>query len=374
MSAMAVPFLDLARSTRAIRPELDQAIARVLDSGHFLLGPELQAFEDEWARYCQAPYAVGLASGLDALVLALMAFDIGPGDEVIVPANTYIATVLAISQVGATPILVEPDPISMNLDPARLPAALTKRTKAILPVHLYGTPADLDPILAFSQEYNLKVIEDAAQAHGARYKGQRIGAHSHAVCWSFYPTKNLGALGDAGAVTTADPVLADRLKVLRNYGQRQRYHCEVLGRNSRMEELQAAILRVKLRHLDAWNARRTEYAKRYCTSLASCPNLVLPFVPEYAESVWHLYPIRHSNRDAFQAKLTTQGIGTIIHYPIPPHKQNAYQNTSLKDGCYPITEEIHRTILSLPLHPDLSLVEIDDVIETLQTFFTESSL
>ena len=266
---MKVPFLDLRAAYLELKPEIDAAIARVLDSGWYILGPEVEAFEAEWAEYCGASHAVGVGNGMDALTLALRALQIGPGDEVIVPSNTYIATWLAVSAVGATPVPVEPDLATYNIDPALIPAAITPRTKALLPVHLYGQPADLDPILAIARQHNLAVVEDAAQAHGARYKGCRIGAHGDVVCWSFYPGKNLGALGDAGAVTTNRADLADRIRVLRNYGSREKYVNELQGVNSRIDPIQAAVLRVKLKVLDEWNARRCRIAALYSQELAS---------------------------------------------------------------------------------------------------------
>ena len=285
--------------------------------------PEVDAFEAEYATYCGAAHCVGVANGLDALHLALRAMDVGPGDEVIVPSNTYIATWLAVSQCGATPVPVEPDERTFNIDPARIEAAITPRTRVLLPVHLYGQPANMDEILAIARKHGLKVLEDGAQAHGARYKGQRLGAHGDAVAWSFYPGKNLGAMGDGGAVTTNDPQLADRLRVLRNYGSRVKYVNEVQGYNSRLDPLQAAILRVKLAHLDEWNERRRAIAARYQSGLAGC-GLALPHVPEWAEPVWHLYVVQHPQRDALQQALNDAGVGTLIHYPIPPHRQQAY--------------------------------------------------
>ena len=299
---MKVPFLDLHAAYQELKPEIDAAIARVLDSGWYILGPEVEAFEAEYAAYCQAKHAIGVANGLDALHLALLAMGVGPGDEVIVPSNTYIATWLAVSQCGATPVPVEPLEATYNIDPARIEAAITPRTKVILPVHLYGQPADLDPILAIARKHGLRVLEDAAQAHGARYKGRRIGAHGDAVAWSFYPGKNLGALGDSGAVTTDDPEIADRIRVLRNYGSREKYVNEVKGFNSRLDPIQAAVLRVKLRVLDDWNARRSVIAQKYLEELAES-RLVLPQVPEWTTPVWHLFVVRNPDRELLQAEL-----------------------------------------------------------------------
>ncbi len=345
---MKVPFLDLRAGYLELKPEIDAAIARVLDSGWYILGPEVEAFEAEYAAYCEALHAIGVANGLDALHLALLAMGVGPGDEVIVPSNTYIATWLAVSQCGATPVPVEPVEATYNIDPARIEAAITPRTKVILPVHLYGQPADLDPILAIARKHGLRVLEDAAQAHGARYKGRRIGAHGNAVAWSFYPGKNLGALGDGGAVTTNDPDLADRIRVLRNYGSRLKYVNEVKGFNSRLDPIQAAVLRVKLRVLDEWNARRSGIAQRYLAGLAGS-GLVLPQVPEWAEPVWHLFVVRHPERDALVKRLNEAGVGTLIHYPVPPHLQEAYAEMGFGVGAFPVAERMAGEVVSLPM-------------------------
>ena len=349
---MAVPFLDLHAACAELRPEIDAAIARVLDSGWYILGPEVEAFEAEFAGYCQADHAIGLANGLDALHLALRAMDVGPGDEVIVPSNTYIATWLAVSQCGAVPVPVEPDPATHNIDPARIEAAITPRTRVILPVHLYGQPADLDPILAIARKHGLRVLEDGAQAHGARYKGRRIGGHGDAVAWSFYPGKNLGALGDGGAVTTNDAQIADRLRVLRNYGSRVKYVNEVAGYNSRLDPLQAAVLRVKLAHLDDWNARRTALAQVYLDGLRDT-GLVLPHVPDWAQPAWHLFVVRHRQRDDLQRALSDAGIGSLIHYPIPPHKQQAYAVAGYPADAFPLASQLAGEVLSLPMGPQL---------------------
>ena len=362
-----IPFLDLKSPYQELKAELDEAIARVVASGWFILGPEVDAFEADYATYCGAAHCVGVANGLDALHLALRAMDVGPGDEVIVPSNTYIATWLAVSQCGATPVPVEPGERTFNIDPARIEAAITPRTRVLLPVHLYGQPANMDEILAVARKHGLKVLEDGAQAHGARYKGQRLGAHGDAVAWSFYPGKNLGAMGDGGAVTTNDPQLADRLRVLRNYGSRVKYVNEVQGYNSRLDPLQAAILRVKLAHLDEWNERRRAVATRYQSGLAGC-GLTLPQVPEWAEPVWHLYVVRHPQRDALQQALVDAGVGTLIHYPIPPHRQKAYAEWGLKQGDFTIAEAIAEEVLSLPIGPHLSFEDQDRVIAALLDF------
>lgn len=348
-----IPFLDLGAAYREIKPEIDAAVQRALDSGWYILGPEVDAFEAEWAAYCGAGHAVGLANGLDALILALRALDVGPGDEVIVPSNTYIATWLAVSAVGATPVPVEPDPATHNIDPSRIAAALTNRTKVILPVHLYGQPADLDPILTLARAHGVAVVEDAAQAHGARYKGRRIGAHGDIVCWSFYPGKNLGALGDAGAITTDNPDLAERIRVLRNYGSRVKYVNEIQGVNSRLDPLQAAVLRVKLTHLEEWTERRRALAAQYLTGLAGT-DLILPHVPGWADPAWHLFVVRTPVREAMQAQLTSAGIGTLIHYPIPPHMQAAYADMGLAPEALPLARQLAAEVISLPIGPQLS--------------------
>jgi len=358
---MKIPFLDLGAAYRELQSEIDAAVAHSLASGHYIGGPEVEAFEEDFSTYCGTTYAVGVANGLDALHLALRAMDVGPSDEVIVPSNTYIATWLAVSQCGATPVPVEPDARTYNIDPARIEAAITHRTKVILPVHLYGQPADMDPILAIARKHGLRVLEDGAQAHGARYKGKRLGAHGDVVAWSFYPGKNLGAMGDGGAVTTNDAQLADRIRVLRNYGSRVKYVNEVLGYNSRLDPLQAAILRVKLAYLDEWNARRSAIAFRYQHGLAGC-GLTLPHVPDWSEPAWHLYVVLNHQRDALQKKLTEVGIGTLIHYPIPPHLQAAYADLGLNNGAFPIAERIHCEVLSLPISPNITIEQVNQVV------------
>lgn len=356
-----IPFNDLAWPYEQLGAELDETTRRFFGSGHYVLGPEVQAFESEYAAYCGAKYCVGVASGLDAMQLVLRAWEIGPGDEVIVPSNTYIATWLAVSLAGARPVPIEPDHQTYNLDPARISAAITKHTRAILPVHLYGQCADMDPIRSLAREHGLKILEDAAQAQGARYKGIPAGSLGDAAGHSFYPTKNLGAYGDAGAVTTDDPELAENVRSLRNYGSRKRYYNDRKGLNSRLDELQAALLRVKLRHLEQWNGRRRKLATIYLNNLdnvpeddaARCPRLVLPFVPAWADPAWHLFVVRHPQRDALQSALLAAGIGTLIHYPVPPHKSGAYSASSERYS-FPLADEIAETVLSLPLGPHLS--------------------
>lgn len=362
---MKVPFLDLGAGYRELQPEIDAAVARVLQSGWYILGPEVEAFEAEWAAYCEADHAVGLANGLDALILALRALDIGPGDEVIVPSNTYIATWLAVTAVGARPTPVEPDPATHNIDPARIAAAITPATKAILPVHLYGQAAEIDPILAIARERGLYVVEDAAQAHGARYKGKKIGAHGDIVCWSFYPSKNLGALGDAGAVTTNRQDLADRIRVLRNYGSRTKYMNETKGVNSRLDPLQAAILRVKLKHLDAWTERRRAVAAAYTEQLRNS-GLMLPDVPDGHAPAWHVYVVRAPDRAHLQRRLAEAGIDTLIHYPIPPHMQAAYAELGLAPTDLPLARRLADEVFSLPMGPQLTMEEAQFVIDAVR--------
>jgi dTDP-4-amino-4,6-dideoxygalactose transaminase len=367
---MNVPFLDLKAINAAQRAGLMAAFERVLDSGWYVMGSELTAFEAEYAAWCGAAHAVGLANGLEALTLPLRAWGVGPRDEVIVPANTYIATWLAVTHVGATPVPVEPDPDTFNIDPARIEAAITPRTKVLLPVHLYGRPADMAPILALARRHGLKVLEDAAQAHGAVYQGRRLGAHGDAVAWSFYPGKNLGALGDGGAVTTHCPVLAEQLRVLRNYGSRVKYHNEVVGWNSRLDELQAALLRVKLPALVGQNAHRTAVAQQYLEGLADLDGdaggLRLPRVDARQHSAWHLFVVRHPQRDALARSLNAAGVGTVIHYPVAPHRQPAYAGLGLGAGALPISERLHAEVLSLPIGPTQTAAQTQQVIVALR--------
>lgn len=359
--ATTIPFLDLRAINNNHREALEAAFRRVLDSGWFIMGQELETFEFEFAEYCEARHCIGVGNGLEALHLILRAMEIGSGDEVIVPANTYIATWLAVSYAGAMPVPVEPLEATYNLDPELIEAAITPRTKAILAVHLYGQPADMDPIIEIARRHGLKVIEDAAQAHGARYKGRRCGSLGEAAGFSFYPGKNLGALGDGGAVTTNDDTLAERIRVLRNYGSKVKYHNDVKGYNSRLDELQAALLREKLKGLDGENARRAELAARYSELLGET-GLVLPFVPSWASPAWHLYVVRCPLRDRLQAHLHASGVGTMIHYPIPPHLQPAYAELGLTRGMFPISEAIHDTALSLPMGSHLCVDDVSQVV------------
>lgn len=363
----SIEFLSLGAAYAELQSEIESAVLASMRTGWYILGPEVETFESNFAAYCDAPHCVGVANGLDALHLALLALGVGPGDEVIVPSNTYIATWLAVSQCGAVPIPVEPDEQTYNIRPDLIEAAITSRTKVILPVHLYGQPADLDPILTIARKHGLKVLEDGAQAHGARYKDERIGAKGDVVAWSFYPGKNLGALGDGGAVTTGDPAIAERIRMLRNYGSRVKYVNEEQGLNSRLDPIQASVLGVKLKKLDEWNARRSAVAERYDVALAGA-GLVLPFVPAWASPAWHLYVIRTSRRDALQNHLSDAGIGSLIHYPIPPHLQNAYSDRGYKAGDFPVAEAMANEILSLPMGPHLTSEEQDQVIEAILDF------
>lgn len=362
---MKVPFLDLKAPYPELRDELDEACRRVMASGWYVLGGELEAFENEFAAYCGTRYCIGVGNGLDALHLSLLAMGIGPGDEVIVPSNTFIATWLAVTYAGATPVPVEPDPATYNMDVRLVEAAITGRTRAIMPVHLYGQPADMDPILDIAERHGLKVLEDAAQAHGARYRGRRAGSLGDAAGFSFYPGKNLGAMGDGGAVVTDDADLAERLRMLRNYGSRVKYRHEVRGYNSRLDELQAAVLRVKLKHLDDWNARRSRNADRYLRELAGC-GLALPSVPDWADPVWHLFVVRGENREELTGRLDRHGIGWLIHYPVPPHLQDAYRGFGRDAGAFPLAERLAGEIVSLPMGPHLSDNAVAAVIAALR--------
>jgi len=360
-----VPFLDLRAPHVELRAELQEAFTRVLDSGRFIQGGEVVAFERQFADYCEAGHCVGVGSGLDALHFILRAYGIGAGDEVIVPSNTYIATWLAVTYVGARPVPVEPDERTYNLDPERIEAAITSRTRAILAVHLYGQPADMDPINTIARKHGLKVIEDAAQAHGARYKGRRVGALGDAAAFSFYPAKNLGALGDGGAVTTNDPDLQDKVRLLGNYGSRAKYRHELKGYNSRLDELQAAFLSAKLKHLDAWAEHRRAIAAAYLAELSGC-GLGLPHVPDWADPAWHVFVVRSARRDALLTGLEERGVGTLIHYPIPPHLQPAYADLGLGEGDLPIAERIQSQVLSLPIGSSLPIAQAIEVASAIR--------
>ncbi|MGU3665038.1 DegT/DnrJ/EryC1/StrS family aminotransferase [Methylobacterium sp. A49B] len=370
---MTVPFLDLARTHDTIRAELDAAWHRVLDRSRYILGEEVEAFEAEFAAYCGAAHAIGVANGLDALHLILRAHGIGPGDEVLVPSNTFIATWLAVSQVGAVPVAVEPNTATYNMDPVLARRAITSRTRAIVPVHLYGQPADLEAIHDLARHHGLLCIEDAAQAHGATFNGQRAGNLGDAAAFSFYPGKNLGALGDGGAITTSDSTMARRMRELANYGSSEKYVHRHQGVNSRLDELQAAILRVKLRHLDAWNARRSAIAQKYCEALSGT-DLILPKVDSRAQSVWHIFVIRTDHRDALAARLKQYGIETQIHYPIAPGDAEAYVGVRVQ-GESQIGRRLGREILSLPIGPHMTDDEVSYVANvcTAETSMGQSS-
>jgi dTDP-4-amino-4,6-dideoxygalactose transaminase len=365
MSASPVPFLDLAALHRPIRSELDAAYQRVMDSGWFIAGPELEAFETEFAQYCDVTHCVGVGNGLDAIHLLLRAYGVGPGDEVLVPSNTFIATWLAVTQCGATPVPVEPLAATHNIDPALIEAHITPRTRAIIPVHLYGQPADMDSINAIAAKHKLVVIEDAAQAQGARYKGRRVGSLGHAAATSFYPGKNLGALGDGGAVLTRDAQIAAKVKQLRNYGSEVKYQHQVQGYNSRLDEMQAAFLRVKLRVLDAWNAKRQSIARVYSAQLRH-PNVAVPTVPDFAEPVWHLYVVRTAQRNQLRDALQAQGVSTVIHYPVPPHLQACYP--TFAQSHLPLATVLADEVLSLPMSPAMSDAQVTRVMDAVNAF------
>jgi dTDP-4-amino-4,6-dideoxygalactose transaminase len=360
-----LPFLDLREAYLELQSEIDEAVHRVMSSGWYILGPEVERFEQAFASYLQVDHCVGVGNGLDALQLALRAVGVGPGDEVIVSTNTFIATWLAVTYVGAIPVPVEPDPETHNLDPERVRSAITERTRALLPTHLYGQPADLDPLLEIAREFDLKLVEDAAQAHGARYKERRIGGHGDAAIWSFYPGKNLGAMGDGGAVTTNDPEVAEKVRRLSNYGSSVKYVHEDKGFNSRLDPIQAAILQVKLDFLDSWNERRAEIARRYSEGL-SATGLVLPRTPQWADPAWHLYVVQSEQRDALADRLRTRGVQTLIHYPIPPHRQAAYSDLNLAEGSFPIAERLARQVLSLPIGPHMTEDQVEYAIEMIK--------
>lgn len=357
-------FLDMKAPYLELKDELDAAYRRFMNSGWYVLGSEVENFEKIWADYCGTKFCVGVSNGLDALCLGLEAGGVKPGDEVIVQSNTYIATWLAISQVGAIPVPVEPSWKTFSIDPARIEAAITPKTTAIAVVHLYGTPADMDPIMEIAEKYHLFVLEDNAQSQGAIYHGKRTGHLGHAAAFSFYPAKNIGAFGEAGGVTTDDPEIADRIKVLRNYGSRVKYHNEVKGYNRRIDALQAAFLAVKTPHLDDWNARRRQVAKMYFEGLFDISQIILP-QSKLEESVWHQFIIRVKNRDVVQQKLKELGIPTMIHYPIPPHLSEAYSDMGFKRGDFPIAEEMADTFLSLPIGPHMPDADVQQVITCL---------
>jgi dTDP-3-amino-3,4,6-trideoxy-alpha-D-glucose transaminase len=356
-----IPFLDMKSVYAELKTELDAAYARVMESGWYVLGKEVEAFEAEYAAFCGTRHCVGLGNGLEALELVLRAWNIGAGDEVIVPSNTYIATWLAVTAVGAKVVPVEPTANGPNIDPERLAAAITPRTRAIMPVHLYGEPADMDAIMALADRHGLKVVEDVAQAQGSKVRGRRAGSIGQAGAHSFFPTKNIGAFGDGGAVTTDDPAVADRLRALRNYGSKVKYVNIERGFNSRLDEMQAAFLRVKLKHLDRWNEQRRAVAARYDDKLSGIPDLGLPRVPQWAEPVWHLYVVRTTRRAELMKALDEAGIGSLIHYPTPPHLQEAYADLGQPKGTFPLAETLAETVLSLPMGPHVRPEAVDEV-------------
>lgn len=358
---MSVPFLDLKAAYDELAAQAEPEMLRALRSGWYILGPEVERFETAFAQYCGTSHAIGVANGLDALRIALMAVGVGAGDKVLVPSNTYIATWLAVSQCGATPVPVEPDARTHNITAEGIRAAMAPGVKAVIPVHLYGQPANMPAIMAVAREFDLKVIEDAAQAHGARWGDTRIGGHGDVACWSFYPGKNLGALGDGGGLTTNDPEIADRMRILRNYGSREKYKNEVPGLNSRLDPVQAAFLSVKLQVLDSWNARRAEIAASYQEAFADL-DLILPEVATEAAPVWHLYVVRHPHRDGLAAKLAEAGVQTLVHYPIPPHAQQAYASLGMTDHDLPLARQLADEVLSLPIGPHLSAAQTEQVI------------
>lgn len=365
---MKIPLIDLSPQHRRLRSQFNRAIQNVLTRSDFILGEDLRQFESEFARFTGTRYAIGVSSGLDAIRLALTALGIGAGDEVIIPAHTYIATALAVSHTGAVPRLVDVQDDSFNIDPSKIEAAITSRTKAIMPVHIFGQPADMSEILAIAGRHKLAVVEDACQAHGAHYHGKRVGSLGDAGCFSFYPSKNLGALGDGGIVTTNDQQLAQKIDRLRNYGQSQKYIHDDVGYNNRLDTLQAALLRVKLNHLDRWNKQRRTIARAYDKAFAKLP-LQIPELRKDRDHVYHLYSIRSPQRDGLKQHLTERGIASGIYYPVPMHLQKAYRSLGHKEGSFPVTERISRDMLALPMYPDMTAAQVKKVIATVKEFF-----
>lgn len=368
MSKMSVPFAIFQPMHDELRAELDAAYNRVMDNSYFIQGKECEAFDKEFAAYCGAEHCIGVANGLDALLLVLKALEIGAGDEVIVPSNTFIATALAVSYTGATPVFVEPEIETFNIDVTRIEAAITDKTKAIMPVHLQGRPADMDPIMEIAKKHNLWVIEDAAQAHGTLYKGKKVGTLGDAAGFSFYPGKNLGALGDGGAVVTNNQDIADKVRALGNYGSDYKYHHIYKGTNSRLDEMQAAFLRVKLPALDKWNAARVDIAQKYFEGINN-PKIVLPLAPsEDFGHIYHVFVVRCKERDELEKYLADNGIGTVKHYPYPMHLQDCYADLGLKQGDLPIAEEISNTVLSLPMYYGMTEEQVQYVIDVINKF------
>ena len=365
-----IPLVDLKAQYDSIKPEIDNAIQRVLDSTSFIMGEELERFEEEFALFCNTKYAIGVANGSDALILALRACDINKGDEVITVPHTFIATAEAISNVGGKIIFVDIDSKSYTVDVSKIEEKISNKTKAIIPVHLYGQPADMDPIMRLTKKYNLKVIEDAAQAHGAEYKGKKVGSIGDVACFSFYPGKNLGAYGDAGMITTNNEEIANKLKMLRNHGRlTAKYEHEIEGYSSRLDNLQAAILRVKLKYLNKWNDLRRRNAKKYNELLSNIGGIITPYEADYAKHVYHLYVIRTEDRDKLREELKSNGIATGIHYPIPLHLQEAYNYLGYKSGDFPVTEKASKEILSLPMFAELSDEQIEEIVELIKNCY-----
>jgi len=363
ITTMHVPFVDLRAQHAPLRAEIEAAVSAVLDRGDFILGGELEQFEHEYAAFIGARHAIGVGTGLSAIELALRGFGIGAGDEVITPANTFVATALAIMSTGATPVFVEMDRRTYAIDPSAIGAAVTSRTRAVVPVHLYGQPVDLDAVVAAAARHNILVIEDAAQAHGARYKGRRAGSVGHAAAFSFYPSKNLGAIGDGGLITTSDDGAAARMKLLRNYGQRVKYYHSIVGTNSRLDTLQAAVLRIKLRHLEGWNAARRRHAEAYTSRLAG--HVQTPATADGVDHIFHLYVIETERRDFLQAQLKARQVDTGIHYPVPAHLQEACGGLGYKPGMFPATEAAAARVLSLPMYAELTEPQIDYVADAI---------
>lgn len=365
---MVVPFVSFDTMHKEIHRDLDTAYQSVMNSNYFIQGQACAQFEKEYADYCGVQYCVGVGNGLDALMLILRAMDIGTGDEVIVPSNTYIATALAVSYVGALPVFVEPEIDTFNINPSLIEEKITEKTKAIIAVHLQGRPADMDAIITIAKKHNLKVIEDAAQAHGARYKGRKVGSLGDAAGFSFYPGKNLGALGDGGCITTNNKDIADKVRALGNYGSDYKYHHIYKGVNSRLDEMQAAFLSVKLKHLDKWNEERRRIAARYLNEIHNSLIHLPKASDEEFEHVYHVFVIRCSKRDELEAYLKENGIGTLKHYPIPMHLQNAYSDLGLKEGNLPMAEEISKTVLSIPMYYGMTEEQMSYVVDTINRF------
>lgn len=369
MNKISIPYLSLNYQNSLLKPELINAFESVLDSNWFIMGLYLKQFENEYAKICETNFSVGVANGLDALILALKALDIKEGDEVIVPSNTYIASWLAVSAVGAKPIPVEPDILTYNIDVAKIESAITNKTKVIMPVHLYGLPCEMDAIMKLANKYNLYVVEDNAQAHMATYNGKPTGSFGHLNATSFYPGKNLGALGDAGAITGMDFNLIEKVRILRNYGSEKKYFNQVKGINSRLDEIQAAFLSVKLKYIKEFTNLRIEIAKKYNKELSNIGGLILPIINEGANHVFHIYVIRTQKRDGLMQHLIENGVNSFIHYPLPPHLQEAYKELGYSKGDFPIAEEIADTCLSIPLYPGLTSEETDHIIASIKSFF-----